>query len=84
MTDADVKVDRLYRAIAAVEAQYDPPPHDPYGYDVHGFSCSMCEAGDWERWDASTGPNADKIVHAEGCLYVEAVEYVTNNPGETQ
>ena len=73
-TDADAKVDRLYRALADIPLVGEPHPY----YDRTVVICPTCGRGKdnthWPEWDDP----ADYLEHADGCVYVEAIEYVAN------
>jgi len=74
-TDADVKVDQLYRALAATQHWRDT---------AVAWECIFCgvRLPLAEIADGHYRPSQDKSDHELDCLYVEAVEYVTNNPKE--
>ena len=78
VTDADVKVDQLYQALAETA---DPlfPRRDPEFDGIPncgrwGEMCSLCRS-----WHRRTDIESD-FPHAKGCVYADAVEYVKNNP----
>ena len=68
IADLESKVDQLYRALAT------PSPWISEGLGV--YRCAYCE----HSLDEATLPDEE---HADSCLYVEAVEYDSNNPKAT-